>query len=220
VPTNFLPRKRKKCSVVLLIGNRQTIDPGLEHIRWFKHHDAPRGYRNFDPGLGISPNALRLGTHEKPPKRRQFDGIAPDQSIGQFIQHRLYQNSRLLPRQTDATVYGFREIDTRNGTLHDPSGSIDRLFRDRRSKVSRSTHGFGFCHPSTPLTRFSHAKNDWSGNRLPDAVQLRMRTHQALARSGFLANLSHPVDRKLWNKICAKARYFRWRRLAAKLTSG
>src|ERR1700730_7132570 len=102
---NFPCQKPQKCSVVLFIGNRQTIDPGLEHIRWLEHHDAALGYRNLDPGLGIAPNALRLGAHEKPPKRRQFDGFAPDQSVGEFIQHRLHQNSRLLARQTDTTVH-------------------------------------------------------------------------------------------------------------------
>jgi hypothetical protein len=63
----FLNRK-PKCSGILLIGNRQTIDPGLEHVRWLKNHDAALGYRDLDSSLGISPNSLRFGAHEKPAK--------------------------------------------------------------------------------------------------------------------------------------------------------
>jgi hypothetical protein len=60
--------RKPKCSGILLIGNGQTIDPGLEHVRWLKNHDAALGYRDLDSGLGISPNSLRFGAHEKPAK--------------------------------------------------------------------------------------------------------------------------------------------------------
>jgi hypothetical protein len=64
-----LPRElRLKCSGIFLIGNRHTIDPGLEHVRWLKNHDAALGYRDLDSSLGISPNSLRFGAHEKPAK--------------------------------------------------------------------------------------------------------------------------------------------------------
>jgi hypothetical protein len=63
------------------------------------------------------------------------------------------------------------------------------VFRGRQSKFSSSMHGFGFCHLSTPLNRFSHAETHWSGNRLPGSVRLRKQTYQAPAWSKFLANL-------------------------------
>ncbi|MGH6842148.1 MAG: hypothetical protein ACREDV_08675 [Methylocella sp.] len=65
-------------------------------------------------------------------------------------------------------------------------GSIGRVFRARQSNFCGSSRGCGYCHPSTPINRFSHAeKNKW-GNRPPGYVELYKRLYQDLARPTVL----------------------------------
>jgi hypothetical protein len=82
------------------------IDPLFEDGGWLEHHRPPGRYRHLLTGLGIAAHALALLAHDKRAERRQLDRFASFQTIGDFLEHKLYKCGGFGSRQAESAADG------------------------------------------------------------------------------------------------------------------
>src|SRR5262245_21566703 len=61
------------------------VDSLFQDRRRLEHHYAPRRYRHFLAGLGVTPYALALLAHHEGTERREFHRFAPLKQFGVFF---------------------------------------------------------------------------------------------------------------------------------------
>src|SRR6185312_7730567 len=89
------------------------IDALLENRRRLEHHDTTRRDWHFLAGLRVTSDALPLLAHHERAERRQLHGLATLQTVGNFLQYKFYERSRLAAPQTDYLVDRLAQIGSR-----------------------------------------------------------------------------------------------------------